>query len=77
MKDKLYKLNRTQKFYNLRRIVICSSVILFGTIIAAIPLSMNLVNNNKSTTVYNIRNFDVERKIDKTITVPEKILVLN
>ncbi|HBS10220.1 MAG TPA: hypothetical protein DEA28_00550 [Firmicutes bacterium] len=77
MKDKLYKLNRTQKFYNLRRIVICSSVILFGTIIAAIPLSMNLVNNNKSTTVYNIRNFDVERKIDKTITIPEKILVLN
>ena len=48
MKDKLYKTHKTNRSFIFRRILICSAIAFASSIVAAIPLSINLVQETKT-----------------------------
>lgn len=77
MKDKLYKTHKTNRSFIFRRILICSAIAFASSIVAAIPLSINLVQeaktNKESISVKEISS--TEEKEDN-IVLPEKTINL-
>lgn len=46
MKDKLYKNNKGESYYLIKKIFICACILLASSVVFAIPLSISLMNHN-------------------------------
>lgn len=77
MKDKLYKTHKTNRSFIFKRIVICSSITFASLIIAAIPLSINLVKEAKTNKEsISVKEISSTEEKEGSIVLPEKTINL-
>ncbi len=76
MKDKLYKLNKGQKYYLLKRVFIGTCLLIASSILFAIPLSVSLVNEN-NLAIANAKKDDTILKTNNEKNTLEEEPLLN
>ncbi len=77
MKDKLYKTHKTNRSFIFRRILICSAIAFASSIVAAIPLSINLVQETKTNKEsISVKEISSTEEKEDNIVLPEKTINL-
>lgn len=77
MKDKLYKTHKTNRSFIFRRILICSAIAFASSIVAAIPLSINLVQETKTNKEsISVKEISYTEEKEDNIVLPEKTINL-
>lgn len=77
MKDKLYKTHKTNRSFIFRRILICSAIAFVSSIVAAIPLSINLVQETKTNKEsISVKEISSTEEKEDNIVLPEKTINL-
>ena len=77
MKDKLYKTHKTKRSFIFKKIIICSAIAFASSIVAAIPLSINLVQETKANKEsISLKEISSNEEKEDNIILPEKTIIL-